>query len=170
MRIFSNQRALPLSSSTWKRWTRVIAPLGLVAFITLTTPALSAWTAPRSPEPITGQVEWVVQAENSVCGVVEARQIRKPAKVDFDRLVDLTPEGKKILRDKIDLDSAEGVRLMNRAKSRVRDASAVIMKRQGYDSVWKDISSKKGTYIADLTAYVEIEIQNSPRSSAPARF
>ena len=147
-----------------------IAHLGLVAFIALTAGVPVAWTAPHSTELMAGQAEWVIQAEDSVCGVVEARQIRKPAKVDFDRLVDLTPEGKKVLRDRIDLDSAEGVRLMNRAKSRVRDASAIIMKRQGYDSVWKDISSKKGTYITDLTAYVEIEIQNSPRSSAPARF
>ena len=151
-------------------WTRVLAHLGIVACIALVAPPSAARTAPLRMEPVTGQVEWVVQAEDSVCGVVEARQIRKPAKVDFDRLVDLTPEGKKIKRDRIDPASAEGVRLMNRAKSRVRDASAIIMKRQGYDSVWKDISSKKGTYIVDLSAYVEIEIQNSPHSSAPARI
>lgn len=169
MRIFSNQRSQPRTSAEGQSWARVFIPLGLVAFITPTTPASPACTAPRAMEPVIRQVEWVIQAEDSVCGVVEARQIRKPAKVDFDRLVDLTPEGKKIKRDRIDPDSAEGVRLMNRAKSRVRDASAIIMKRQGYDSVWKDISSKKGTYITDLTAYVEIEIQNSPTSSAPRR-
>ncbi len=158
-----------MAPSMSQPWARAIAQLGLVACIALPTPASAAWTAPLRMDSDTGQVEWVIQAEDSVCGVVEARQIRKPAKVDFDRLVDLTPEGKKIKKDRIDPDSAKGVRLMNRAKSRVRDASAIIMKRQGYDSVWKDISSKKGTYITDLTAYVEIEIKNSPRSSAPAR-
>lgn len=170
MRIFSSQRTRLEAPSVRKPRNHTIAHLGLVAFIALTAGVPVAWTAPHSTELMAGQAEWVIQAEDSVCGVVEARQIRKPAKVDFDRLVDLTPEGKKILRDRIDLDSAEGVRLMNRAKSRVRDASAIIMKRQGYDSVWKDISSKKGTYISDLTAYVEIEIQNSPRSSVPARI
>jgi hypothetical protein len=78
--------------------------------------------------------------------------------VDFDYLVGITTEAKKIKRDKIDPNSAEGIRLMNLAKSRVRDACSAIMKRQSYDSVWKKISSRKGTHIEDVTAYVEIEI------------
>jgi hypothetical protein len=112
-------------------------------------------------------VDWIVEAEDSVCGVHEARQIQKPAKVRFDHLVAITPEGRKLKRDRIDPDSAEGVRLTNRAKSRVRDAASVIMKRQGFDSVWKRISSRKGAYIVDVTAYVEIEIDISQRSSTP---
>jgi hypothetical protein len=104
------------------------------------------------------EVDWVVEAGDSVCGVREARQIKKPGVVDFDYLVGLTAEAKKIKRDKIDPNSAEGIRLMNLAKSNVRDACSAIMKRQGYDSVWKKISSRKGAHIEDVTAYVEIEI------------
>jgi hypothetical protein len=104
------------------------------------------------------EVDWVVEAGDSICGVREARQIKKPALIDFDRLVAITPEAKKIKRNKIDPNSAEGIRLMNLAESRVRDACSAIMKRQGYDSVWKRISSRKGAQIDDVTAYVEIEI------------
>ena len=82
MRIFSNQRSQPRTSAEGQSWARVFIPLGLVAFITPTTPASPACTAPRAMEPVIRQVEWVIQAEDSVCGVVEARQIRKPAKVD----------------------------------------------------------------------------------------
>jgi hypothetical protein len=111
-----------------------------------------------SLQSIAVTVDWVVEAGDSVCGVREARQIKKPSVFDFDYLVGVTAEAKKIKRDKIDPNSAEGIRLMNLAKSRVRDACSAIMKRQGYDSVWKKISSRKGTHIEDVTAYVEIEI------------
>jgi hypothetical protein len=110
------------------------------------------------PQPLLEEVDWVVEAGDSICGVREARQIKKPALIDFDRLVEITPEAKKIKRDKIDPNSAEGIRLMNQAESKVRDACSAIMKRQGYDSVWKRISSRKGAQIEDVTAYVEIEI------------
>ena len=167
MKPASEQNRQSNNSSGWQAWGRACARLGLTACIVFAGHDIHAVGAAPSSEGATVEIDWVVEAEDSVCGVVEARQIRKPGKVDFDRLVDLTPEGKRVRRDRIDPNSAEGVRLLNRAKSRVRDASAVIMKRQGYDSVWKRISSKKGAYIADLTAYVEIEIKKAPLYSAP---
>mgnify|MGYP001159996524 FL=1 len=167
MKPASEKNRQPNNSSRWQAWGRACARLGLTACIIFAGHDVNAVGAGTLPEGTEVEIDWVVEAEDSVCGVVEARQIRKPGKVDFDRLVDLTPEGKRVRRDRIDPNSAEGVRLLNRAKSRVRDASAVIMKRQGYDSVWKRISSKKGAYIADLTAYVEIEIKKAPLYSAP---
>ena len=157
-----------MKSSREQAWRRAGAHLGLIFCLALTGPGVRAASDPAPPAASLAVIDWIVEAEDSVCGVVEARQIRKPGKVNFDHLMDLTPEGKKIRRERIDPNSAEGVRLMNRAKSRVRDASAVIMKRQGYDSVWKKISSKKGAYITDLTAYVEIEIKKSPLYGARA--
>ena len=159
-----------MKSSREQAWTRAGARLGLIFCLAFAGPGVRAASAPTQPSASLAVIDWVVEAEDSVCGVVEARQIRKPGKVNFDHLMDLTPEGRKIQRERIDRNSAEGVRLTNRAKSRVRDASAVIMKRQGYDSVWKKISSKKGAYIADLTAYVEIEIKNSPLYGARAGY
>jgi len=167
MRIFNVKRHLHEAPLARQPRRHVITHLGLVAFTLLIASTAPAWTGPSNTEVIAEQGDWIIEAEDSVCGVLRERQIHKPAKVDFDRLVDITPEGKKIQRERIDLNSAEGVRLINRAKSRVRDASAIVMKRQGYDSVWKRIRSRRGTHIVDVTAYVEIEIANSPRASAP---
>lgn len=134
------------------------APIGILAVAALVGAAAPVGPAREVHVVSAAETEWIVEAEDSVCGVRKARQIRKPAKVRFKHLVAVTPEGKKIERERIDPDSAEGIRLMNRAKSRVRDASSVIMKRQGFDSVWKRISSRKGTHVVDVTAYVELEI------------
>ena len=135
--------------------TRLFGTMALIALLGAAAPV----EIERGPSrQLVEEVDWIVEAGDSVCGVREARQIKKPGVVDFDYLVGLTAEAKKIKRDKIDPNSAEGIRLMNLAKSNVRDACSAIMKRQGYDSVWKKISSRKGTHIEDVTAYVEIEI------------
>ena len=131
---------------------------GAMALISLLGAALPAELEIDSTRQLIEEVDWIVEAGDSICGIREARQIKKPGVVDFDYLVGLTAEAKKIKRDKIDPNSAEGIRLMNLAKSNVRDACSAIMKRQGYDSVWKKISSRKGAHIEDVTAYVEIEI------------
>ena len=107
------------------------------------------------------EVEWIVEPEDSICGVREVRQIKKPAIIRFDYLVGVTSEGKKIKRERIDPNSPEGIRLLNLAKSKVRDGASVVMKRQGFDSVWKVISSRKGTHVEDVSEYVEIEITSS---------
>ena len=136
---------------------RFVGALSLVALLGAALPVRPVEGLQR--QSLTVDVDWDVEAEDSISGVREARQIKKPAVVDFDYLVGLTPEAKKIKRDKIDPNSAEGVRLMNQAKSKVRDSCSAIMKRQGYDSIWKKISSRKGVAIDDVTAYVEIEIK-----------
>lgn len=131
---------------------------GAMALVSLLGAAVPAGLENEPTRQLIEEVDWIIEAGDSICGVREARQIKKPGVVDFDYLVGLTAEAKKIKRDKIDPNSAEGIRLMNLAKSNVRDACSAIMKRQGYDSVWKKISSRKGAQIEDVTAYVEIEI------------
>ena len=167
MRFFNIQRQIHQAIRIGQPGRRAFARSALVAFAALMPSTVLAREEHRPQHVIPRQVDWIVEAGDSICGVLEARQIRKPAKVAFDRLVSITPEGKKIRRERIDPESAKGIRLMNRATSRIRDASAVVMRRQGYDSVWKRISSRKGAHILDVTAYVELEIENSPRLGAP---
>ena len=143
------------------RWARKPARiLGCVPLAVLLGGALPVEPLERA-ECVLEEVEWIVQPEDSICGVREARQITKPAVIRFDYLVGVTPEGKKVKRERIDPNSPEGIRLLNLAKSKVRDGSSVVMKRQGFDSVWKVISSRKGTHVEDVTEYVEIEITRS---------
>ena len=139
------------------RFGRLVGILSLMTILGAALPARPVYELER--QFLVEDVDWDVEAEDSISGVREARQIKKPAVVDFDYLVGLTPEAKKVKKDKIDPNSAEGVRLMNQAKSKVRDSCSAIMKRQGYDSIWKKISSRKGVAIDDVTAYVELELK-----------
>jgi len=166
MRLSTLDEQLELARTPLPSKSLLAARIGLIVVATLVCAAAPVRPVPRGVLFAPAQVEWVMEAADSICGVRESRQIRKPAKVRFDHLIAITPEGKKIKRERIDPDSAKGIRLMSKAKSRVREASSMVMKRQGYDSVWKRISSRKGTHIVDVTAYVEIEIDNSQQTSA----
>ena len=136
--------------------------LGLIAVATLLCAAAPVRSVHRGEVVTSPQVDWIVKAENSICGLSQSRQLRKPAKVRFDDLLALTPEKKKLDRERIDPNSAKGLRLMNDARNRVRDACSKTMKDQGYDSVWKQIKSRKGARVADVTASVAIEIGKLP--------
>ena len=86
---------------------------GAMALVALLGAAVPAELEREPSRQLIEEVEWIVEAGDSVCGVSEARQIKKPGVVDFDYLVGITAEAKKIKRDKIDPNSAEGIRLMN---------------------------------------------------------
>ena len=162
MRIHSIDQQRERACPAGRQGHRIKDQLLLLVLAVLSASATPVRPVQLCDDVMVAEVEWIVEAEDSVCGVSESRQIKKPAMVDFDRLMKLTPEWKKMEAKRIDRDSPEGVRLTNLAKSRVRDASSAIMKRQGYDSVWKKISSRRGTHVVNVTAYVEIELGNSP--------
>lgn len=100
-----------------------------------------------------------VDKDDNVCGLVEPRGLTNPAKVDYDGLLDATPEAKKIKRRKIDPDSAEGIRLMTEARTRVLEACESVRADLGHCSVWKEISRRDGTAIDDITDAVKKEIE-----------
>jgi hypothetical protein len=143
----------------------ITALLGLA----LTGPFAGAATAtPQVPiqHPVTQglvaegavEVDWVVRSEDHICGVSEARMIASPAKVDYETLMDATPEIKELRRKGIDRESARGQTLVTAARDRVRRATNAVMKEQGYDSVWKRITHRKGTPVADITHSVTSRI------------
>lgn len=100
-----------------------------------------------------------VDKADNVCGLDEPRALTNPAQVDYAELLQATPEAKRVKRRKIDPDSAEGIRLMTEARTRVLQACESVRADLGYCSVWKKISRRDGDPIDDLTDAVKKEIE-----------
>jgi hypothetical protein len=99
-----------------------------------------------------------VKKEDNICGLDEPRQLTRPAKVDYDALIDETPEAKTIKAKKIDPSSAKGIELMTKARSRVLTACESVRSMNSHCSVWKAISRRDGKAITDITDLVKAEI------------
>ena len=111
-------------------------------------------------EPVHGAPgDWIVEEADNVCGLTDARQLRTPAAVDYDALVEVTSEWKEMKRKGIDKDSPEGQVLFNKAVDRVRTAASTHMKAKGYDSVWKEIKHRRGLKAPDVTDEVKALVQ-----------
>jgi len=95
-----------------------------------------------------------VEKSDNICGLVEPRQLTKPVQVDYDALLEATPEHKKLVKKKIDPNSAEGIKLLSEARDRVRIACESVRAQGAYCSVWKAIARRDGTTIQDVTALV----------------
>lgn len=104
------------------------------------------------------QQTWICDRADNICGLDDPRMLSKPAKVDYDALLKATPEMKKIVNDKIDPNSSEGINLRQRAVDRVRDKSEAVRTAQGYCSVWKTIRHQDGRTIPDVTDLVKAQL------------
>jgi hypothetical protein len=132
--------------------------LGIVAALAV-APAAAGVSHPGSapvlaPERVGVGVasgDWVVADADNVCGLTDARQLKNPAVVDYDALLDATPEVQEMKRKGIDRDTPRGQVLYNKAVDRVRNAAADVMKDKGYDSIWKTIKHKQGKKAPDAT-------------------
>ena len=152
---------------------RAVAALALVATATagpVGTPAASGATPPREYTHMLiddGRgTSWVVDKRDNICGLDEPRQLSRPAKVDYQKLLSATPEVKQIKRKRIDPNSAEGVRLMSKARSRILSACEKVRSAKGHCSVWKKISLRdpkkdKKKKPVDVTSSVKGEIDKS---------
>lgn len=102
-----------------------------------------------------GGRDWVVKAENNICGLSDAAQLSNPVVVDFQVLLDATPEYKKMKDQKISATSPEGIKLNNEAVNRIATQCESIRASNGYCSVWKEIKHKDGRAITDVTEKVK---------------
>ncbi len=102
-----------------------------------------------------GGRDWVVKAENNICGLSDATQLSNPVVVDFQALLDATPEYKKMKDQKISATSPEGIRLNNEAVNRIATQCETIRSSNGYCSVWKEIKHKDGRAVTDVTDKVK---------------
>jgi len=98
---------------------------------------------------------YVVNKSDNICGLDQPRQLTNPAKVDYQALLDATPEAKKIKDDKIDPESSEGITLMTKARARVLKACESVRASQGHCSVWKVIRRRDGKALSDITDAVK---------------
>lgn len=102
-----------------------------------------------APEP--GGRDWILKSENNICGLSDASQLSNPVVVDFQALLDATPEYKKMKDQKISPTSPEGIKLNNEAVSRIAVHCESIRAAGGYCSVWKEIKHRDGRAITDVT-------------------
>ncbi len=101
---------------------------------------------------------YILEKADNICGLDEPKQLSNPAKVDYDALLEVTPQIKRMKRDKIDPNSAKGIQLRTEAEALVRDTCEKIRADKSYCSVWKKIERRDGGKIADITEKVKKEI------------
>ena len=97
---------------------------------------------------------WVAKAEDNICGITSLKRVSKPAKVDYEEVLDATPQMKKIKREGIDPDSVEGKALRKAARTLITKTCQAVRKARAHCSVWKAISHRDGRKVPDVTEAV----------------
>ena len=136
--------------------------LPLIALLTLTSGAAPAAAGTVDGAPTAAAQElvlpaafgWNANAADHITGISVPSQLSNPAKVDFRKLLNATPEMKRIKREGIDRNSAQGQSLVAAGKRRIRDAANTVKTQQGHCSVWKAVSHTDGRQVADITEEV----------------
>lgn len=101
---------------------------------------------------------YVVTKSDNICGLDEPRQLTNPAVVDYDVLLEATDEHKKLIKDKIDPLSSEGITLLTKARARVLKACEAVRASNGHCSVWKVIKRRDKRSIDDITDEVKRQL------------
>ena len=104
---------------------------------------------------------YVVERSDNICGLDTPRQLTRPAKVDYDALLAITPEIRDMKSSGIDPESPRGIQLRTDAAGRVRRACERVRSGHSFCSVWKRIVRRDGKSIPDATALVRREILES---------
>ncbi len=99
--------------------------------------------------------KWIADKDDNICGISDVRKISSPGVVDYDKLWDATPEIKKLKKDGIDPNSAEGKALRNKAKTRITKSCQKIQDNKGLCGVWKKITHTGTKKATDITAAVK---------------
>lgn len=105
--------------------------------------------------------DYILDKADNICGLDSAKQLTNPAVVDYEKLMDATPEIRKMKKEKIDEDSAKGIQLRTAAGERVRKACEEVMTDKSHCSVWKEIKRRDGKKITDITELVTKKIAST---------
>jgi len=104
-------------------------------------------------------VEWEADSSDNVCGVSDARQVTNPLVVEYDVVLNEAPSYKKITKNNIDINSAEGIILLAAAKGEVKKSCKTVQLAENGCSVWKKIVHKAGLKTAkNITSSVKDEL------------
>ena len=102
--------------------------------------------------------DFIFDRSDNICGNKAPMGITAPATVDYDALLAVTDEVRKIKKRKIDPHSAEGRTLMTAARRKVLDACEKVRRANNHCGVWKKIRRRDGRAIPDLTAKVKAKM------------
>lgn len=133
--------------------TSLLAALGLASMSAVLETSHALATPVREVS-----ATWICDRADNICGLDDPKTLSSPAKVDYDALLKATPEYKKIKDEKIDVNSAEGIQLRQKAAERVRDACEKVRAAKSYCSVWKTIKHADGRSIPDVTDAVKDQL------------
>ena len=101
--------------------------------------------------------DWTAKTTDNVCGLNSLNQVSNPAIVQYQDCINSTPEMIKIVKDKIDLSSPEGIKLLTDATNKVISGCETVRASNNYCSVWRAIKHKDGRSIPDITEKVKGE-------------
>lgn len=133
--------------------------LGALWLLATTALPSNGWSAlPAGTEVTVDTARWICERADNICGLDDARTLSNPAKVDYDALLKVTPEYKKMRDERIDPNSAEGIQLRQKGSERVRDACEKVRADKGYCSVWKTIKNSDGRAVPEITDAVKEKI------------
>lgn len=133
---------------------------------------LGAWTAvpavsatPKAPfhppaAPTAVEPGWKASESDNIAGLTDLKKLSNPAVVDYEALLQATPEYREIEKQRIDPESAKGRSLRQKAVDRVTKASDLIRKDKRYCSVWKEITHKDGRKVPDATQDVKAKLES----------
>ncbi|MDE0913709.1 MAG: hypothetical protein OSB57_00855 [Planctomycetota bacterium] len=107
-----------------------------------------------------GGTPYVFYRRDNICGkgIKNPASITKPATVNYEALLEATDEVRKIKKNRIDRQSAEGLQLMTQAKQKVLSACETVRRANSHCGVWKKITRRDGVGVADITAKVKAEM------------
>ena len=139
--VSAEESAQPTASS--------VAPATIVA-----PPVMTPSTAP--PGTLAG---WKGDKADNICGIDDLKKVSNPAQVDYPDLMAATPQMKKIEKDGIDPDSAQGKLLRQEAVRLITKTCETIRRRKGYCGVWKEVAHKDKRSVPDVTSDVKAEMK-----------
>jgi hypothetical protein len=138
-----------------KTTIRTLAPT-LTLFLSVTALTTCMYVSAHETRATWDGVDaaWIVVRSDNICGLDDPRLLSRPARIEYKRVLESTPEIKKMHEQNIDPTSPAGIQLKTQAVDRVRNAAEKARVQGGFCSVWKRISHKDGREVFDLTAQV----------------
>lgn len=110
---------------------------------------------------------YVVDPADWICGLGDPRQLTDPARVDYDDLMEATPQMRELHRDGVDPESARGLILRSKAQAEVKRACEVVRRRFEHCSVWREIRRRDGGAIPERTKECLAEIDRPAPTPEP---
>ena len=136
---------------------------GITVALLLAAPTWAQGPTP-SPDPVVTDDDgrgtpYIVDKTKSICGIDEPRAISNPAKIDYDAVLEATAEVKQIKRQRIDPESAKGIKLMTAARRKVLAACEEVRSDEMYCSIWKQIKRRDQAPIDEVTEKVKAKLK-----------